>query len=128
MARDIDMGARRPDGVRAAPCEAILQELTGASPDWQWRASIGPEAASVAVLAKSVCVLASMLAGREGVTLPIAGLLDDMTASAASDPRVRAGERVCLGCNRPFASAGAANRLCAGCAALEFDGEDEAAD
>lgn len=115
-AREIDMTARRLDGVYPAASEAILEELTGASPAWQWRVSIGPEPAAVVCLAKSVRVLAAMLAAREGVTIPIAGILDDMEAGPPRDPRDRQGERLCLGCGRPFASSGASNRLCAECA------------
>ena len=78
MARDIDKAARRPDGIYAPAGEAILRELTGTGPAWQWRAAVGPDAASVVCLAKSVRVLASMLAAREGASLSVAGVLDDM--------------------------------------------------
>lgn len=121
MAHEIDMTARRPDGVYPAASEAILEELTGASPSHQWRYSIGPEAASVVCLAKSIRVLASMLAAREGVTIPIAGILDDMTAGSEPDPRDGESRRSCLDCGRPFASAGAASRLCAECTSPDTD-------
>ena len=54
-----------------------------------------------------------MLAAREGITIPIAGILDDMADSPPRDFRDRHTARRCLGCGRPFVSAGAGNRLCA---------------
>ncbi len=116
LARDLDATARKPDASPAAGAEAILAELTGAGPDYQWRNAVGPDAAAVVCLAKSVRVLAAMLAAGEGVTLSIAGILDDLSGEAPADPRAASGERFCLGCGVYFRSLSAANRLCDQCA------------
>lgn len=114
MAAEVDRTARRPDGIYPASAEAILEELSGASPTPEWRVSVSSDAAAVVCLAKSVRILASMLAAREGVTIPIAGILDDI-ADAPAPTLGGAYERPCLSCGRPFASSGAGNRLCAQC-------------
>ena len=115
MAREMDAAARKPGASYTAASEAILAELTGAAPAWQWRAAVGPDAAAVVCLSKAVRVLAAMLAAREGVSIPIGGVLDDMAEAPPDDPRNARRERRCLGCGESFASEGAANRLCEGC-------------
>ena len=121
-ARDIDAAARRPEGISLLASEAIVAELTGVVPSVEWRASIGHDEAAVVCLAKSVRILAAMLAGREGAVIPIAGILDDM---AGGPPEKRAGDRArkrqCLSCGTTFRSAWRGNRLCTLCGGVQAD-------
>lgn len=83
MAAEIDKEARRPDDISSWSAEAILEELSGASPTPEWRFHVGADKAALVCLAKAVRLLASMLAAREGVTIPNTGILDDMTTDSA---------------------------------------------
>ena len=117
-ARAIEAEAKRPHCMTAPGAERVLEELTGARPTTQWRLAAGPEVTTAACLAKSVRILASMLAAREGAVIVIAGLLDDMAARPLDDPRDARARRRCLSCGRAFTSWSAANRLCNRCAPL----------
>ena len=70
--------------------------------------------------AKSIVVLSSMLGARHGLTIGMAGILDDL----AAPERARNGDgydparRVCLRCRQPFESDWRGHRICGACAPL----------
>ena len=79
--------------------------------------------------AKAIVVLSSMLAARHGLNIGMAGVLDDLrTPARARDPdSYDPAHRVCLRCQRPFASEWRGHLICHACAPLlaggSFDGE-----
>ena len=96
-------------------CRAILEALTGVSPQPDWRPGVAPDAASVACLAKSVRLLASMLASTSGATIPVFGVLDGLNDDEPERSRPAACERRCLACGRPFHSQHFGHRMCNCC-------------
>ncbi|MDE0696770.1 MAG: hypothetical protein OXH76_13175 [Boseongicola sp.] len=79
LAESADRGARaRRAQAYPADCRAILESLSGHAPYPDWKPGRSPDAASVSCLAKSVRILAAMLASTEGVHIPISGVLDDI--------------------------------------------------
>ena len=89
---------------------------------------LGPERAGAVHFAKSIVVLSSMLGVPHGLTISMAGVLDDLRAPE----RARNGDgydpasRVCLRCLRPFESGWRGHRICGDCAPLmgsSLDGE-----
>lgn len=84
---------------------------------------LGPERAGAVHFAKSITVLSSMLAARHGMTIGMAGVLDDLRAPVRAEVPVQAcgATRPCLRCHRPFASAWEGNRICDDCAPFMVD-------
>ena len=111
-ARGIESEARKPDGMALAGARAIIGELSGVVPS---PSAVDPDCAPVVLLAKSVRILASMLAAGEGASIDIAGVLDDLHEAPQGDPRDARQRRKCLRCRRRFRSHGAFNRLCPAC-------------
>lgn len=110
-------GLRRGPSSHHCDCRAILEELTGQKPDADWRPSRSPDAASVSCLAKSVRLLASMLAATQGAAIPVAGVLAGLGEDGDALPAtaVAARWRECLTCRAPFKSEHDGHRLCDGC-------------
>ena len=97
-----------------------MEALTGARLDDQRVYELGPERAGAVHFAKSIVVLSSMLGARHGLTIGMAGILDDLGAPE----RTRSGDgydparRVCLRCRQPFESDWRGHRICDACAPL----------
>ncbi len=119
LARETEDAAKREPGVCNQKAEAVLAELTGAWLIPYWRLESGLDASAAIVLAKAVRVLASMLAAREGETISIAGVLDDLGLKAGSASR--SATRDCLRCGDAFYSDGPGNRLCNKCRSRPAD-------
>ena len=115
IAARVDRDVRSPDRSTVLQCGAILEALTGASPDPDWRSRVGPDAASVVCLAKAVRVMASMLAATAGATIPVAGVLDDLDAGVPASARPTVQERDCITCGVRFRSEHGGNRMCDSC-------------
>ena len=123
-----DLALRSPD-FPAHEAGAVLEALTGARLDRRRACALGPERAGTVHFAKSIVVLASMLGARHGLNIDMAGGLDDLRTPA----RARDGNpanRVCVRCQRPFASDWRGHRICSACAPLvaggSLDGESAA--
>ena len=54
-----------------------MAALSGVRLDWQRACRLRPERAGAVHFAKSITVLSSMLAARQGLNIGIAGVLDD---------------------------------------------------
>ena len=110
----VERDGRRDKSV-TCPSESVLNLLTGAAPSPHFRSSVGPDAAVVVCLAKSIRILASMVAGYEGHSISISGVLDGLDG-APKRPSIRLPAKAkCLSCGKPFLSAGSHNRLCEKC-------------
>ncbi len=72
--------AMKDDIAPGFEADAILVKLTGVGMDRDRRSDLGPDRAAAVGLAKSVQILASMLAAREDAVIPIGGILDDLQA------------------------------------------------
>ena len=126
-----DLALRSPD-FPAHEAATIMEALTGARLDRQRAFCFGPERAGAVHFAKAIVVLSSMLAARHGLTIGMAGVLDDLRAPEGAregddyDP-VR---RLCLRCQRPFKSDWRGHRICRDCAPQvaggSLDGESAA--
>ena len=125
--RASDHAMRSPD-FPVHEAGAVLEALTGARLGWERTGDLGPERAGAVHFAKSIVVLSSMLGVPHGLTISMAGVLDDLRAPE----RARNGDgydpasRVCLRCLRPFASDWRGHRICGDCAPLmgsSLDGE-----
>ena len=77
QAATIDRRARKGESVTRLS-ENVLHELSGVCPSVAFRSRIGADASTAVFLAKSVRLLAAMVAANAGVTLQVAGILDDM--------------------------------------------------
>ena len=114
--RASDLALGSPD-FPAHEAATILKALTGARLDWQRIAELGPERAGAVHFAKAIVVLASMTGAPHGLSIGMAGVLDDLRAPA----RARGGNghdparRVCLRCARSFASDWRGHRICRDC-------------
>ena len=118
-ARDGEAEARRDGYFSASRADAILLELSGRAMEPDARVALGFDNACAVSLAKAVRLLASMLAGRAGETLAVAGVLDGL---AAPPPARSAWQwRSCLCCSAEFFSEGPGNRLCAQCRRRDAD-------
>ena len=106
--------AMRDGFAPAAEADAIMERLTGVGMDRDRRSALGADRAAAVGLAKSVQILASMLAAREGAVIPIGGILDDLQAPAET-PGNRVRERACMSCGRRFCSTWSGHRLCDKC-------------
>ncbi len=117
--RAADVAMRTPDfpGHEAG---TIMEALTGVRLDRRLAYEIGAERAGAVHFAKSITVLSSMLAASHGLTIGMAGVLDDLRAPVrvhvldGGDRTTRA----CLRCRRPFQSDWRGNRICGACAPL----------
>ena len=126
-----DLAMRSPD-FPVYEVGNIMEALTGARLGWKRIGKLGPERAGAALFAKSIVVLSSMLGVPHGLTISMAGVLDDLRAPE----RARKGNgydpasRVCLRCLRPFASDWRGHRICDNCAPSlmggSLDGENVA--
>ena len=112
-----DLAMRSPD-FPVYEAGNIMEALTGARLSWQRIGKLGPERAGAVHFAKSIVVLSSMLGAPHGLTISMAGVLDDLRAPERArdpdgyDPAIR----VCLGCMRLFESAWRGHRICGDCA------------
>ena len=110
---------RSPDFPAHEAC-AVLEALTGARLGWRRIGDLGPERAGAIHFAKSIVVLSSMVGVPHGLTISMAGVLDDLRPPQRAhkgdgyDPA----HRVCLRCLQPFASDGRGHRICDDCAPL----------
>ena len=97
-----------------------MEALTGARLDHLSAYELGPERAGAVHFSKSVVVLSSTLGARHGLTIGMAGILDDLRASgSASDSNgYDPARRVCLRCQQPFESDWRGHRICGRCAPL----------
>ena len=97
-----------------------METLTGARLDRLRAYELGPERAGAVHFAKSIVVLSSMLAARHGLTIGMAGILDDLRApeSARDGNGYDPARRVCLRCQLPFESDWRGHRICGACAPL----------
>ncbi len=86
LARRADALAMRSPDYPAHEAGAVMEALTGARLDHLRAYELGPERAGAVHLAKSIVVLSSMLGARHGLTIGMAGILDDLRApGSASD-------------------------------------------
>lgn len=118
LARRASDCALHSPNLPAFEARAIIQQLTGAQLDGWREYEIGAEQAAAAHFAKSIVVLSSMLAARHGLTIGMAGILDDLEPPErpiALRGQARA-QRTCLRCLRPFRSEWSGNRICDSCA------------
>ena len=115
--RACDLAMRSPD-FPVYEAGNIMEALTGARLSWQRIGKLGPERAGAVHFAKSIVVLSSMLGAPHGLTISMAGVLDDLRApERARDPDgYDPARRVCLGCMRLFESAWRGHRICGDCA------------
>ena len=79
--RATDYAFRSPD-FPAHEAGAVLEALTGVRLDRVRACELGPERAGAVHFAKAVVVLVSMLAARHGLSIGMAGVLDDLRAPA----------------------------------------------
>ena len=93
---------------------AVLEALTGARMDRRLVQRVGPELAVTVNLSKAVVVLCSMLGARHGMTIDMAGVLDDLGAPGGDEDERAI--RTCLRCRKPFESDHRGNRICDPCA------------
>ena len=74
-----DLAMRSPD-FPVYEAGNIMEALTGARLSWQRIGKLGPERAGAVHFAKSIVVLSSMLGVPHGLTISMAGVLDDLRA------------------------------------------------
>ena len=123
-----DYAFRSPD-FPAHEARAVLEALTGAYLSAERSRELGPERAGAVHFAKSIVVLSSMLAAQQGLNIGMAGVLDDLraTARAGRGEGYEPAHRVCLLVGRAFASDWRGHRICRDCAPLlaggSLDGE-----
>ena len=81
-----------------------MEALTGARLDHLRAYEMGPTRAGAVHFAKSIVVLSSMLGAQHGLTIGMAGILDDLRAPrSARDPDgYDPARRACLRCRQPF--------------------------
>ena len=114
LARRADTLAMRSPDFSAHEAGAIMEALTGVRLDHLRAYELGPERAGAVHFAKAIVVLSSMLGARHGLTIGMAGILDDLRAPG----RTRGGNgydparRVCLRCQQPFESDWRGHRIC----------------
>ena len=80
LARRADALAMRSPDFPAHEAGGVVEALTGVRLDWQRAGELGPERAGAVHFAKSIVVLSSMLGARHGLTIDMAGILDDLRA------------------------------------------------
>ncbi len=126
LARSLESDAAKQI-ISPATGEAVLATLIDIAPAPAWRAARGPDAATVALLAKAIRILASMLAARAGAQLPIAGVIADLAREPETAPAQTKRWRKCLApeCGATFFSAGPWDRVCGACREAGQDGEPE---
>ena len=114
-----DRAMRSPD-FPVHEAGAVLEALTGARLGWQRTGDLGPERAGAVHFAKSIIVLSSMVGVPHGLTIGMAGVLDDLRAPqpARNGDGYDPAHRVCLRCLQPFASDWRGHRICDDCAPL----------
>ncbi len=115
--RASDHALRSPD-FPAHEAAAVLEALTGARLDRRRAGELGPERAGAVHFAKAVVVLASMLGARHGLSIGMAGILDDLRApeGACAGNGYDPARRLCLRCRQPFESDWRGHRICDACA------------
>ena len=120
LARWADALAMHSPDYPAHEAGAVMEALTGARLDHLRAYELGPERAGAVHFAKSIVVLSSMLAARHGLTIGMAGILDDLRApgSARHGNGYDPARRLCLRCQRPFESDWRGHRICGACAPL----------
>ena len=120
LARQADALAMRSPDYPSHEAGAVMEALTGVRLDWQRAGELGPERAGAVHFAKCIVVLSSMLGARHGLTIGMAGILDDLGAPE----RARDGNNYdptrwfCLRCRQPFKSDWRGHRICGACAPL----------
>ena len=120
--RASDRALRSPD-FPAHEAAAVLEALTGARLSRQRSSTLGPERAGAVHFAKSIVVLSSMLGVRHGLTIGMAGVLNDLhSPEGVRDPDAYdPASRICLRCGQPFDSSWRGHRICAACAPTMVD-------
>ena len=120
LARQADALAMRSPDFPAHEAGGVMEALTGARLDHQRAYELGPERAGAVHFAKSIVVLSSMLGARHGLTIGMAGILDDLRApgSARDGNGYDPARRFCLRCRQPIESDWRGHRICAACAPL----------
>ena len=124
LARRVEALAMRSPDCPAHEAGSVMEALTGARLDHQRAYELGPERAGAVHFAKSIVVLSSMLGARHGLTIGMAGILDDLRApgSVRSGNGYDPARRVCLRCRQPFESGWRGHRICGACAPLMTEG------
>ena len=120
LARRADALAMRSPDFPSHEAGAVMEALTGARLDHLRAHELGPERAGAVHFAKSIVVLSSMLGARHGLTIGMAGILNDLGApESARDPDAYdPARRFCLRCRQPFESDWRGHRVCGACAPL----------
>lgn len=113
-------GALQSDIFPTKEAELIVETLSGARLPERVAIQYGPERCGAVYFSTAIVLLASMLAGREGETISVAGSIDDLRYAQPPRPKsrdvsIRRLLRRCLYCGKPFDSAWIGNRICRAC-------------